>query len=102
MAVIVAELPVPDTGVALRTLGPALSGAPGTVQLPNWRKSVQLSFTSFSWMNVPRVRVTFAAVNVTGTVRVISVPDSTRVTPATFTVQALLLSGGVAGPTGTP
>ena len=53
-------------------------------------------------MKVPTTWVTAAALNVTGTLMIMSVPESETEVPATLTVHALLLSGAVFGATGTP
>src|SRR5688572_23171096 len=62
--------PAPLVGVAEVTNGPDLTGAPGTVQLPNCRKSVHTPVTSLDWMNVPIVCDTSVGLNVTGTVTI--------------------------------
>src|SRR6476619_6443640 len=53
-------------------------------------------------MKVPTTWVTAAALNVTGTLMIMSLPESETEVPATLTVHALLLSGAVLGATGTP
>src|SRR3569833_653975 len=53
-------------------------------------------------MNVPSTGVTAAVLKDTGTPMTISVPESATETPATLSVHALLLSGGVEDLTGTP